>query len=156
MKTHREKTLSYGRTETCDQCPWLVDSLIGRFPTHWYERMQESCLPGFNALFLCHMSPDFVDFVCPGYLLSQDSLLNNHVRLALASKKFKPGLLTALGPTYAHYYEMAAANGADITAPTPAEPSRFRAPLPSNRGKRYYIRFTSRLQIPMTDWLYTR
>ncbi len=101
-------------TRTCAECPWRRDVAPGRFPPERYEALLSTCKPGGmpKAMFACHKSSEGQEKACAGMLLVEGPNLNS-VRLAVALGKIDPHEVTAAGPLYENFREMAKANGYD-------------------------------------------
>lgn len=99
-------------TTTCNECPFLKDVPVGRFPPERFQQLRRTAQQGFNPIFACHKTIEGSDNACVGYLLV-DGLNNFNVRLALSRKRFNPSELKATGPLYDSYKEMEDANDLD-------------------------------------------
>lgn len=102
--------VSFRRTETCAECPWLRDVEPGRFPQERFAELRQSVEQGFAPMFACHKAPENNPTACVGFLI-QGGDNNFHVRLALIRGAYDPRSLRATGPLYDDFDEMAAANG---------------------------------------------
>jgi hypothetical protein len=99
---------------TCGECPWLRSSPVGRFPVERYEALADTCKPGWlRPVFACHKTPEGDGTrACAGMLLvvGTDS---NAVRLAIIKGALNLKAVSATGPLYDSFIEMAQANGCD-------------------------------------------
>jgi hypothetical protein len=106
------RELSFRRTETCSECPWLRDVEPDRFPPERFVQLRRSVEQGFAPMFACHKTLDTNPTACVGFLLRGGDN-NFHVRMALIRQAYDPRKLRATGPLYDDFDEMAIANGAD-------------------------------------------
>ena len=105
--------VTFRRTETCAECPWLKDAPSGRFPPERFERLHRTVQQGFNPIFACHKTAEGHETACVGYLMVEGER-NFAVRVALIQKAYDPRQLKATGPLYESYREMAEANEAEL------------------------------------------
>lgn len=102
----------WAATRTCQECPWIKSSPVGKFPPERYKALEETCKQGFgHKVFACHMSPEGEEYACAGFILAEGSN-NFEVRMAAGFRQlFDPNEIKATGELYSSFAEMAAANG---------------------------------------------
>jgi hypothetical protein len=105
----------------CDECPWRLDAVPGRFPACRYDALTATAgAPGAEAgldapMFACHKSPEGGERACASWLAVVGA---EHlgVRLAVALGRLDPDALRP-GPgwpaLYSSYAELHAANGGE-------------------------------------------
>lgn len=102
----------FAMAATCRECPWLLGTPPGQFRPGRYRMLEATCRPGgLPPVFACHMT-DGKPRACAGFLLvcGHD---NNRIRMAASMGTFDPGKITAVGPLYASFDDLARANGYD-------------------------------------------
>jgi hypothetical protein len=102
----------------CPECPWRRDVEPGKFSPQRFRDLAHTAMEGgLRPLFACHMTQENRERACAGFLLvtGWDS---NAVRYANIQGRYDPASVSADGPLYATYREMAEANGVD-----PADPA---------------------------------
>jgi hypothetical protein len=71
----------------CEECPWLVDAVPGRFPEERWLAMRATCDTGSGSappdapLFACHKTRQGAEYVCAGWLAREGS---GHVGIRIA------------------------------------------------------------------------
>lgn len=108
----RSRSMGFALKRTCAECPWRKDVATGRFPPERFEALRATVGDGdaSRPIFACHKSPVNEPQACVGYLLVE-GMANLNVRMLGSKAGAKPDALSAAGPLYASFEEMARANG---------------------------------------------
>jgi hypothetical protein len=104
---------------TCDDCPFLLSSPVGKFSAERFLDLAHTCKPGEmpGNVFACHNSPAGREKACAGMILVTRDDLPNRLRLMVSQGLLNPDDISATGPLFASYRDMATANGCDPDAP---------------------------------------
>ena len=123
---------------TCPECPWRLDVPTGRFPPERFLALKRSCQQGFgNSVFACHKSRFGKERACAGFLLVEGGN-NLEVRVAMIRGELNPAELSAAGPLYSSFEEMAIANGVEPEAAQRGEydrPAGLGTATPGDEGR---------------------
>ena len=98
------------RREVCAECPWRLDSPLGRFPAGAYAASAPTAYDASFHTFSCHMSGADRPATCAGFILQQ-GVHNIGVRIALAYRGLDLGKIKRTVPLFETYRAMAVANG---------------------------------------------
>jgi Family of unknown function (DUF6283) len=109
---------SFAVTRCCPECPFRMESRLGKFPPERYLQLADTVRPGGwpGAVFACHMTPEGQERACAGMLLvcGADS---NRIRMAIITERLDMSKIETNGELYPTYRAMAVANGCDPDAP---------------------------------------
>lgn len=110
----RPRSMGFALKRTCAECPWRKDVATGRFPPERFEALRATvgACDAQRPIFACHKSSENEPQACVGYLLVE-GMANLNVRMLGSKAGATPDALSAAGPLYASFEEMARANGCE-------------------------------------------